>query len=338
MTTDIVLAHGIGDDAADASAIEFIQLGFEHMLLGWDHLLFIAGVILICRSWWLAAKMITVFVIGHSTTLILASVLGWGLNPALVDLVIAMSVLFVGFIAIADRKVDFRIFAAVVLVFGLVHGLGLAARLQALGLPDEGKLLKVLAFNVGVEFGQLTAIAGFAVLALAAQKVMGEAIDRGRQIGSGIVLLGGSAAFFLTLIAVLNPPLGEPTDLALSERSTCSLEARTTEFPAPGAGQHPQQLFTEPSDDSPMQDFGHTIVDGFVIVLYPQDAATEDIDTLRAYVNSEKGEYVFGGPNPEPSDVFEVHNLYETLTCDELEMGYVVDYRNAWIESVEDAL
>jgi hydrogenase/urease accessory protein HupE len=337
MRTDGALAHGIGGDAADASTLEFIRLGFEHMVLGWDHLLFIAGVILICRNWWLAAKMITVFVIGHSTTLILASVLGWGLNPALVDLVIAISVLFVGFVAITDRKVDARIFAAVVLGFGLIHGLGLAARLDAIGLPDEGKLPKVLAFNLGIELGQLTVVLAYAALGYVATRVLAESADRGRQIASGVVVLGGAAAFFLTLIAVLNPPLGEPTHLALSERSTCVLEERTKEFPSSG-GAHPQQLFTEPSDDSPMQDFGHTIIDGFVIVLYPQDTATEDIDTLRTYISSEKGEFVLGGPNPEPSDGFEVHNLYETLTCEELEMGTIVDFRNVWIESVEDAL
>lgn len=337
MRTEIVLAHGIGDDAAEASTAEFIRLGFEHMLLGWDHLLFIAGMILICRNWWLAAKMITVFVVGHSTTLILASVMGWGLDPALVDLVIAISVLFVGFLAIADRKVDLRIFGAVVFAFGLIHGLGLAARLDAIGLPEEGKLARVLAFNLGIELGQLTAVLAYAALAYVVIKVLGDASDRGRQIASGIVVLGGSAALVLTMFAILNPPLGKPTQLALPEDSTCSLGERTKEFPTVG-GAHPQQLFTEPSDDSPMEDFGHTMLDGFVIVLYPQDTATDDIDTLRAYVSSEEGEFVLGGPNPEPSEIFEIHNLYETMECGELEMDNIADYRNTWIKSVQDSL
>jgi hypothetical protein len=94
-------------------------------------------------------------------------------------------------------------------------------------------------------------------------------------------------------------------------------------------------LFTEPSDPAPMDDFGHTMGDGFVIVLYPQNAATDDIDTLRTYINSDQGEFVLAGPHPDDSDRFEIHNLYETLTCEKLEMGNLVDYRNAWIESVE---
>ncbi|MGL5823331.1 MAG: HupE/UreJ family protein [Nocardioides sp.] len=330
---DYLLAHGIGGDASDASIGEFVRLGFEHMVLGWDHLLFVVGMLLICRNWWLAAKLISVFVLGHSSTLILAGAMGWGLNPTLVDLVIAMSVLVVGAFGISGRAVDVTKFGAVVLVFGLIHGLGLAARLEDIGIGEDGKLVRVVAFNLGVELGQLAAVFGFATVGYVAVKVLART-DRARVVASAGVLIGGVAALIAVLLQALNPPIGQPTELALPERSTCSLAERTRELFSAG-GEHPQQLFTEPSDPAPMADFGHTMEDGFVIVFYPRSANSQDVDTLRTYVNSDKGEFVLAGPNPEESEVFEVHTFYETLSCAELEMGNLVDFRNAWIESVE---
>ena len=337
VTSSVVLAHGISGADTDASPLEFVRLGFDHMLLGWDHLLFIAGVMIICRDWKLSAKMISLFVLGHSTTLILFSVMGWGLAPALVDLVIAISVLFVGFYGITRRPIDAKMFGLIVLGFGLIHGMGLAARLDEIGVPDDGKLIKVIAFNVGVELGQLTAVLVFAGLALIGRKIL-RASDKASLVLSGAVMVGGTAALIMSLLAILNPPLGEPTRLALSDDSACQLTERTRDF-GNGIGEHPEQLFTEPTDPAPMGDFGHTLADGFVIVLYPQDLPASDMDTLRAYVIGEdEGEFVLAGPNPDDSDEIEVHNLYETLSCSELEMSTIMDYRNVWIASVEDNL
>lgn len=327
------LAHGIGHDASDASPLGFVRLGFEHMLLGWDHLLFIAGVIVVCRNWWLAAKMITVFVIGHSTTLILASVLGVGLDPTLVDLVIAVSVIFVGYFAVSGREINFRLFGAIVFGFGLIHGLGLASRLEDIGLPDEGKLARVIGFNIGIELGQLTAVLAFAAIAYVASQVLDDT-SRAGLVAGGVVLLGGVAAVVFVLFRMLNPPFGEPTELALPARSTCTLAERTAAFSTLGGG-HPAQSFTEPSDRAPMDDFSHTIVDGYLIVLYPQSASTDDTDTLRTWVNSENGATVFSGPNPETTDRFEAHTLYETLSCEELEMGPLVDFQTAWLATLD---
>ena len=198
--SDIALAHGIGHGASDASVFGFIGLGFEHMLLGWDHLLFIAGMILVCRNWWLAAKMITLFVVGHSTTLILASVFGFGLNPTLVDLVIAASVLFVGYLAISGQELDFKIFGAIVLGFGLIHGLGLAARLDDIGLPDDGKLARVIGFNVGIELGQLTAVAAYAAIGYVAAKIL----DNHRSSKAGRCRRGRAGRYRSILVGALS--------------------------------------------------------------------------------------------------------------------------------------
>src|SRR5680860_162345 len=78
-------AHGISGDAGERSVLGFVPLGIEHMLFGWDHILFIGGVVLLAGGWRRAAKLITVFVVGHSITLITATLAGWQVNPTLVD-------------------------------------------------------------------------------------------------------------------------------------------------------------------------------------------------------------------------------------------------------------
>src|SRR5215213_564504 len=148
-------AHGVG--GTSETAYGFIWLGVQHMLLGWDHLLFVGGVALLAGTWRRAAKLISVFAIGHSITLFTATVAGWHVNPVLVDIAVALSLVFVGVVGLIGRPTDWTWFTAVVLAFGLVHGLGLATRLQALGLPPDGTISRVLAFNLGVEIGQVVA-------------------------------------------------------------------------------------------------------------------------------------------------------------------------------------
>jgi hydrogenase/urease accessory protein HupE len=157
-------AHGIADSARDKSIAEFLPLGIEHMLLGWDHLLFIAGVVLLAGDLKRAAKLISLFVAGHSVTLLVATMGGWQISATMVDVVIALSVVFVGVIGLRDGPRDWRLIGVSVLGFGLIHGLGLSTRLQHLGLPEDGLLWRVVAFNVGVEVGQLLALSAILIL------------------------------------------------------------------------------------------------------------------------------------------------------------------------------
>src|SRR5215218_10357471 len=143
-------AHGL-QASDDRSVLGFLSLGIEHMLLGWDHLLFIAGVLILARGARRAAKLITAFVLGHSATLIVATLAGWQVDAGLVDVVIVLSVVFVGLLALLGGTTKWKALTIVVLAFGLVHGLGLATRLQGLGLPEDGLLWRVIAFNVGIE-------------------------------------------------------------------------------------------------------------------------------------------------------------------------------------------
>ena len=162
------LAHGIGGkDAAFVSGttgpdiVPYLYLGAKHMVTGYDHLLFILGVIFFLYRMKDVAIYVTLFSVGHSLTL-LAGVLGQiEVNPYLVDAVIGLSVAYKAF----DNLGGFRTLFGVqpdprtaTFGFGLIHGFGLATKLQALELPPNGLLINMLSFNVGVEIGQMIAL------------------------------------------------------------------------------------------------------------------------------------------------------------------------------------
>jgi len=154
------LAHGLSGGYDPSRPVpDCLWLGFCHMVAGWDHLLFIAGVVLLSETVRTAAKLISLFALGHSLTLLTATLAGWRLDPTFVDAVIALSLVYVGVQGLRGRPENARVLAAIVFGFGLVHGLGLSTRLQDLGLPDGGLVIRVVLFNVGVEVGQHVALA-----------------------------------------------------------------------------------------------------------------------------------------------------------------------------------
>jgi hydrogenase/urease accessory protein HupE len=148
----------------------YLKLGVEHILLGFDHLLFVLALLIIARSTWLLVKTITAFTIAHSITLALAT-LGFVHVPAKpVEAIIALSIVFVateivyayrGRQGLAQRAPWIVAFA-----FGLLHGLGFAGALSEVGLPPGHIPVALLFFNVGVEIGQLLFVG--AVLAVIA--------------------------------------------------------------------------------------------------------------------------------------------------------------------------
>lgn len=168
----VALAHGISEAdkkaMLEAGNIRFIWLGATHMLTGYDHLLFIFGVIFFLTSFKDVVKYITAFTLGHSLTLVLATLFKISANYFLIDAVIALSVAYKGF----DNLDGFRRYLkwrspnlmVVIFAFGLVHGFGLATRLQTLPLGESGLLMRILSFNVGVEIGQVLALAGMLVV------------------------------------------------------------------------------------------------------------------------------------------------------------------------------
>ncbi|MEM8509438.1 MAG: HupE/UreJ family protein [Bacteroidota bacterium] len=139
----------------------YIQVGATHMLTGYDHLLFLAGVIFYLNSFKDILKFITVFTIGHCITLIGATYTGITANEHLVDAVIALSVLYKGFENLGGfEKLNVKSPDLLLMVglFGLIHGFGLSTRLQSFDIGKEQFLAKILCFNLGVEVGQVLAL------------------------------------------------------------------------------------------------------------------------------------------------------------------------------------
>ncbi len=153
--------HGSADDRRDGAEIfrAYTVLGFEHILSGVDHLLFVIGLLFLVGFNRQLVATITAFTVAHSLTLGL-SVMGWlALRPAPVEACIALSIVLVAGEALRTRDTLARRWPALVaFVFGLVHGLGFAGALREIGLPEQHLPLALLSFNLGVEAGQLATL------------------------------------------------------------------------------------------------------------------------------------------------------------------------------------
>jgi HupE / UreJ protein len=139
----------------------FLYLGAKHMVTGYDHLLFLVGVIFFLYRLKDIVQYVSLFTLGHSVTLLAGVLGGVHANPYVIDAIIALSVVYKAF----DNMDGFQRFLGVqpntkiaVLVFGLFHGFGLATKLQELALSRNGLIANIVSFNVGVEIGQVLAL------------------------------------------------------------------------------------------------------------------------------------------------------------------------------------
>lgn len=170
----LAYGHGVeGDDQAyilshsGALIGPYIYLGAKHMVTGYDHLLFLAGVMFFLYRLREVGLYVTLFAVGHSTTLLLGVLGGLHVNAYLVDAVIGLSVAYKAFENLGGfRRLGLNPSTkAAVFIFGLFHGFGLATKLQDLAIAREGLVTNMISFNVGVELGQFLAL-GFILLAL----------------------------------------------------------------------------------------------------------------------------------------------------------------------------
>jgi hydrogenase/urease accessory protein HupE len=148
-----------GNGGLAERALGYVQLGFQHILLGADHLLFVLGLMLIVADRWMLVKTLTAFTVAHSITLALAT-LGYASAPLLpLNAAIALSILFLGpeIVRAWRGQTSFTIRHpwVVAFAFGLLHGFGFASGLTEMGLPKGEIPLALLLFNIGVEAGQL---------------------------------------------------------------------------------------------------------------------------------------------------------------------------------------
>lgn len=149
--------------ATVAAPSSFFLVGVEHFATGYDHLLFLAALLVRTTSWLLAAKVITAFTLAHSLTLGLAA-MGVVVPPEQpVEIAIALSIAWVAATNLFSQRSDVNLLAAP-LLFGLVHGLGFSSALREILPPDESVLWPLLKFNLGVEAGQLMAAAAVLIV------------------------------------------------------------------------------------------------------------------------------------------------------------------------------
>jgi hydrogenase/urease accessory protein HupE len=150
------------------AVVPFLYLGAKHMFTGYDHVLFLVGVVFFLAKPRDVVLYVSLFTIGHSITLLGGVLAGWQVNAYLVDAVIGLSVVYKAFENMGGfDRLPFRIDSRIaVTVFGLFHGLGLATRLQDLTLTEEGLVTNLLSFNAGVELGQIAALAVVLLLLL----------------------------------------------------------------------------------------------------------------------------------------------------------------------------
>lgn len=168
-------AHGVDDNTrsflqnnAGVQFLPFLYIGAKHMVTGYDHLLFLFGVLFFLYKSRDILLYVSMFTLGHSITLLLGVLADLQVNAYLIDAIIGLSVLYKGF----DNLGGFKKLLgyspnpkAAILIFGLFHGLGLATKLQEFQLAPEGLLMNLIAFNLGVEIGQILALT-FIVLAI----------------------------------------------------------------------------------------------------------------------------------------------------------------------------
>lgn len=160
----------------------YFGLGVEHILLGLDHLLFVFALLLLIRDPWRLAGAITAFTVAHSLSLA-AAALGWLVVPAPpVEAVVALSIMFVASELARPAGRDLRLSEhapwSVAFAFGLLHGLGFARALLDIGLPAEETPLALLAFNLGVEAGQLLFVAAALAVWAALRRLEPERLAR----------------------------------------------------------------------------------------------------------------------------------------------------------------
>lgn len=161
-------AHGVASDdkafiegSTGMQLLPFIYLGAKHMVTGYDHLLFLFGVIFFLYRLRDVGIYVTLFAVGHSVTLLYGVLSGTHVNPFLVDAIIGLSVVYKALDNLGAFKRFFGVqpnTKAAVLIFGFFHGFGLATKLQEFTLSSEGLVANIIAFNVGVELGQLLAL------------------------------------------------------------------------------------------------------------------------------------------------------------------------------------
>ncbi|MFT5438561.1 MAG: hypothetical protein ACI9MJ_000420 [Alphaproteobacteria bacterium] len=170
---DPAIAHNVtpGDkgyilEISGMHLLPYIYLGAKHMVTGYDHLLFLLGVIFFLYKAKHIGIYVSLFALGHSTTLLFGVLVGTAVNSHIIDAIIGLSVVYKALdnMGAYQRWFGFQPnIKAATLIFGLFHGFGLATKIQEFDIATDGLIPNLLAFNVGVEIGQFLALAAILI-------------------------------------------------------------------------------------------------------------------------------------------------------------------------------
>lgn len=170
LTPDEPMVEIAGENQISNVAATYTILGIEHILAGFDHLLFVLALVLLLKGGWRVAQTVTAFTLAHSITLIGTSLGYLSLPQQPVEAIIALSIVFLAVEIVKMKPGEFRLSERfpwiVAFLFGLLHGFGFAGALAEIGLPQGDIPTALLTFNLGVEIGQLV-IVGLALVILA---------------------------------------------------------------------------------------------------------------------------------------------------------------------------
>lgn len=196
--SQLAYSHGMSEAERqaiiDGGNLSYLWLGATHMLSGYDHLAFVFGIIFFLNTFRDIAKYVTAFTLGHSLTLIYATFNGIQINYFLIDAVIALSVCYIAFANIDGFRKYLNInppnMLLMIISLGLIHGFGLSTRLQELPLSEDSLLLNIISFNLGIEIGQISALALMLLLIVGWRKRSGFQIFS-RVTNYGLIMAGG---------------------------------------------------------------------------------------------------------------------------------------------------
>lgn len=197
--------HGMSEaekqSIVEGGNLRYMWIGSTHMLSGYDHLLFVFGIIFLLTRFKDIIKYITAFTLGHSATLILATFNGIQVNYFLIDAVIGLSVCYIAFVNLDGFKKHFDIKAPnllfMIVGLGLIHGLGLSTRLQQLPLSDDHLLMNIISFNIGIEVGQVLALSVMLMLLAGWRKT--ELFKSFSKISNYALILAGLYLFMMQM-------------------------------------------------------------------------------------------------------------------------------------------
>tara|TARA_B100001250_G_scaffold385648_1_gene381543 strand:- start:543 stop:1280 length:738 start_codon:yes stop_codon:yes gene_type:complete len=201
-----LFSHGVSkstvDAMASASLMDYLYFGAEHMVTGYDHILFLVGVLFFLTKYSDILKFITAFTIAHCITLIFATFYGITANAFLIDAVIAFSVIYKGFENLGGFQKWFSKtppnLIIMVFIFGLIHGFGLSTKLQEIALLNNINLSlsQILCFNVGVELGQVIVLS---IIFPLLRMLRGSFFDLISKVSNWVLVISGMLLFVYQL-------------------------------------------------------------------------------------------------------------------------------------------